>query len=120
MAKVADEQIVAALLACGSIRAAAANIGVTERTIYDRMKSQEFKFLYEQARADVLRSALSSVNGKLTEALETVAAIMKNDDINPATRLQAAQTIINAAAKFSDHLYRSETRAEGGMFSFMK
>lgn len=116
MAKVTDEQIIAALLSKGSVKAAAADVGLSERSIYDRMNTREFKVLYRETRADIVRATVATINGKLEEALETVSAIMSNEEVNPATRLQAAQTIINTAAKFSDHLDRSESKVESERF----
>ena len=51
MAKtVSDEVIISALMSNGTIKAAAAAVGVTERTIYDRMSSGDFKALYKSAK----------------------------------------------------------------------
>lgn len=105
---ISNEAIIAALLQHGTVREAAQAAGTTARTIYDRMQSQEFNAEYTAAKNDVLRQALLSVNGKLGTAIDEVAAIMTDPNVNAAVRLQAAQTIINSAAKFSERLDRSE------------
>lgn len=109
---VSDEEITAALLSNGTIISAAQALGIGQRTIYDRMASPDFIGIYSAAKADVLRTALLNLNGQLTAAITTVAGIMNNAENNPATRLQAAQTIINAAAKFTERLEAQETRAQ--------
>lgn len=106
---ISDEELIAALVQHGTIREAAAAAGIAERTIYDRMRDTDFMRLYQEAKNDILRRAVFSINGKLSEAIEAVAAIMNDTSINPATRLQAAQTIINNAAKFSERLVNDET-----------
>lgn len=103
-----DEQIIAALLNSGTIKQAAAAAGIAERTIYDRMSNGEFQALYKAAKADLIRGAVFSINNKLEAAIDTVNEIMANKENNPAVRLQAAQTIINTAAKFTDRLQESE------------
>ena len=105
---ISNEAIIAALLQHGTVREAAQAAGTTPRTIYDRMQSQDFNAEYTAAKNDVLRQALNSVNDKLGTAIDEVAAIMSDPNVNAAVRLQAAQTIINSAAKFSERLDRCE------------
>lgn len=105
---ISDEQIIAALLNSGTIKQAAAAAGISERTIYDRMNAGEFQALYKAAKADLIRAAVFSINGNLQEAINTVAEIMTDKETNPATRLQAAQTILNTACKFTQRLATDE------------
>ena len=109
---VSDEEITAALLSNGTIIAAAQVLGIGQRTIYDRMNKPEFISIYSAAKADILRNALLNLNARLTAAINTTAAIMNNTKNNPATRLQAAQTIINSAAKFTERLAQQEERSQ--------
>lgn len=96
-----NEEIIAALLQHGTIKEAAEAIGITPRTIYDRMKSRDFMADYAAAKSDILRSAVVNVSGKLSQAFEEINGIMTDKEINPAIRLQAAQTIINSASKLT-------------------
>ena len=105
---VTDEEIIAALIASGTITEAAAKVGISARTIYDRMATKDFKALYHGAKTDIIRAAVLKINKTLTDAIETVSEIMTDKEVNPATRLQAAQTIIGNAAKFSERLQREE------------
>ena len=106
---ISDEQIIAALLNSGTIKAAAAAAGVSERTVYDRMADCEFQALYKAAKADLIRAAVLSLNGKVQAAIDTIADVMNNEQNNPATRLQAAQTILNSAARFTQRLQADES-----------
>lgn len=107
---ISNEEIIAALLECGTIKDAAAVVGLSVRAVYDRMQGQEFRKEYAEARADVLRSAVHSINDKLCAAVDVIGEIMLDVDTNPAVRLQAAQTIINNAGKFSERLSDEETK----------
>ena len=109
---VSNEEIIAALLGNGTIKAAAAAAGIAPRTIYDRMKDKAFREEYKTARADIVRQAATSLNGKTTAAIETVAQIMQDPETHPAIRLQAAQTILTHAAKFAERLTAAERIAE--------
>lgn len=108
---VSNEAIIAALLQSGTVKEAATAAGISARTIHDRMKNDEFKMEYAEARNNVLRRAVNTMSDKLTAAVETVAEIMENPANNPAVRLQAAQTIIGNAAKLSEKLTQDEEQA---------
>lgn len=117
---ISNEEIIAALLQHGTVREAAEAAGTTPRTIYDRMKDREFRADYMEAKNDIIRKAVYSINAKLSEAIDAVADIMNDADTNPAVRLQAAQTIISNAAKFAERLTKDErqSRLEAARFPF--
>ena len=106
---VSDEQIIAALLNNGTIKAAAGAVGISERTLYDRMSGGQFQALYKAAKADLIRAAVLNLNRQLQAAIDTVVEVMENPDNNPAVRLQAAQTVLNTAGKFAQRLQADET-----------
>ena len=107
--KATDEQIIAALLNTGTLRAAAAAVGISERTIYDRMTRGEFQALYKAAKTDIIRAVVFNINNRLQEAVNTIADIMQDPGNSPAVRLQAAQTILNNVGKFAQRLQDEET-----------
>ncbi len=106
--KCTDEQIIAALLQHGTITDAANVCGISPRTIYARMDNREFRAAYMEAKNDIIRKAVFTINGKLGEAIEAVSEIMTDEAVTPAVRLQAAQVIINNAGKFAERLNESE------------
>lgn len=118
---VSNEEIIAALLQHGTIKDAAAAAGTTPRTIYDRMNDREFRAEYMEAKNDIIRKAVFTINEKLSAAIDTIADIMTDADNNPAIRLQAAQTILTNAGKFAERLthdeYQSRTESKDP-FSF--
>lgn len=112
MAKaVSDEQIIAALLNCGTIKAAATECKISERSIYDRMNDGEFQALYKSAKADLMRDAVVKINSQIAAAIDTIVEIMANTENSATTRLQAAQTILNNASKYAERLRLDEDRA---------
>lgn len=76
------------------------------------MGEQEFRAQYRTAKAAILRGAVVNFSARLAEAIETTAEIMRDAENNPATRLQAAQTIMNSASKFLERLDTAEKLAE--------
>ncbi len=118
---ISDEELVAALLANGTIKKAAKAAGISERSLYDRMNDKDFIVLYRGAKGDLIREAVFNLNRKLQSAVDTIAEIMTDKNTNPAIRLQAAQTILNNASKFSQRLQTEETETEekANEFSFI-
>ena len=108
MKKVENEVIISALLQYGTIKDAAAALSITPRAIYDRMRETEFSAAYMEARNDVLRAGLHNLNEKVGAAIEEIASIMTDKDVNAAIRLQAAQTILTHAGKFAERLAHDE------------
>ena len=109
---VSDEQITAALLANGTLKEAAAAVGISERALYDRINSGDFQAVYKAAKADLMRGAVLRINRHVQAAIDTVARILQDDSNNAAVRLQAAQTILNNAGKFAQRLQADEDRTE--------
>lgn len=112
MAKICNEAIIAAILQHGTIKEAAAAAGISPRTIYSKFRNdRDFRAEYMEAKAGIIRQAAVSLNGKLSAAIDTIAEIMADTTANPATRLQAAQTILNTAAKFAERLGEAEQQS---------
>lgn len=107
---VSDEEIIAALIESGTVKEAAAKTGLTPRAIYERMADRDFKAAYSGVKSDIVRQAVFTMNAKLAEAIEAIAEIMTDKEVNPATRLQAAQTLLNNAGKFAERLTQEEIR----------
>lgn len=105
---ISNEEIISSLLQHGTIKEAAAAAGTTPRTIYDRMNDREFRSQYMEAKNDIIRKAVFTINTQLAAAVDVVADIMNDRETNPAIRLQAAQVLINNAGKFADRLARDE------------
>ena len=103
-----NEKIISSLLQHGTIKEAAEAAGTTPRTIYDRMNDREFRSQYMEAKNDIIRKAVFTINTQLAAAVDVVADIMNDRETNPAIRLQAAQVLINNAGKFADRLARDE------------
>ena len=109
---VSDEEIIAALMCNSTIAAAAKAAGISSRALYDRMGERDFKAQYAAAKAALIRQTVCNFNARITEAIDTIAGIMQDPECNPAVRLQAAQTILNNAAKFAERLNAEDKTAD--------
>ena len=100
--RLTDEAIIAALIEHGSIKGAAASLQCTARTLYDRMKKPEFKKLYAQAKSEVLKTATAKLQGNLCGAIDTLAAIMTDEEAAKQTRANCAVSILQYGARFTE------------------
>ena len=100
--RLTDEEIIAALIAEGSIKGAAASLKCTARTLYERMKKPEFKELYTQAKGEILKQATAKLQGNLCGAIDTLAEIMKDSETAKQTRVNSAVSILQYAARFTE------------------
>lgn len=105
---VSDEEIVSALLSSGTVKEASVVAGLPVRTMYDRMSTRDFQIMYREARAEIIRSAVYNLTAHITEAVDTIAEIMADPTNNPAVRMQAAQTLLSNAERFTARLTAEE------------
>ena len=106
--KVTDEIIIAALVSHRTIKDAAVSVGVTERTIYSRMRDAEFEQLYNCAKTDILRGAVSEVSTQVQDALVVISKVMHDEKASPQVRLNAAAMILTYSEKAKSRLKAEE------------
>ena len=108
MISVTNEAILAALTQHRTVSAAAAALGISTRAMYDRMQKTDFRVMYEEVQSDLMRKTAATLQDRVNDAVETIADIMTNEDATPSVRLQAAQSILDLAAKFTTRLSGQE------------
>lgn len=99
-----DEKIISALLCNPTLRAAAAALNVSEKQIYDRLRSPDFKKKYAQARREALEQATAYLQGIVGDALLKMYEIMTDPDNAPTVQLQAAQAITRTALSMTEQV----------------
>ena len=98
--RINDQQILAALIASGSIRAAAKSAGVAESTIRNRMADPDFRAKYDAMRGELLQEAAQGLTARLESATATMSEIME-DGQNPASvRVSAADAVLRHALRY--------------------
>ncbi len=102
--RLSNEEIIAAIISAGTIKGAAARTGYTERAIYDRMKTPDFKKLYQEAKTELLRETCTALQYYSITAVETLADVMQNKDAAAQSRVNAATAILQHANKYTEAL----------------
>lgn len=97
-----DEDIVHALLCCGSIKEAAEAVGVSESTIYRRLKDEALLTKYEEKRQLLTAQIEASISDHLirgvTDAVIALRKIVRGEewDTRPVDKVRAAEALLKA------------------------
>lgn len=102
MGKTNDDRIIAALLSTSTITEAADVVGISRRTINNRMNDPEFKAKLNAARKELWRGCATALQAKLGGAIQTIVEIMEDEKTPQQTRLSAAESIVRNALKISE------------------
>ena len=93
------EDAIAALLSQPSVEQAARVAGVGTRTLVRWLQVPEFKAAYHKARRDAFGQATARLQQASGAAVSTILKIMVDKDTPVASRLRAAESVVNHAAK---------------------
>ncbi len=91
------EQAIAALLRCNSTDEAADAIGVAKSTLLRWMKQPEFDAAYLQARREVIFQSGARLQQACNAAVTTLLKVMADGKTPAATRVRAAQLVLEQA-----------------------
>lgn len=113
MIALTNEIIADALMRCGTAVEAAKSLGISVTTVYRRLRDKEFKAFYRSLQADMLRQTVTDLMDTRDEALTVMKDIMRDSEVHPATRLQAAQSILSNDLKYAGRLATVENEIDG-------
>ena len=98
--RISDEKVLAALLENGSIRKAAAALGCSAGCVRDRLKDEQFKKQYEDAKAAALNEATDNLSIKLTTAVDVLAKVMTDSETAATVRVSAADSVLRHGLRY--------------------
>ena len=99
--KNADAALIAALATGATVRDAASDVGVGERTVYRRLDDPAFRRQVDDARAALIATAVARLGAASTKAVATLEGLLTAD--SEAVQLGAARAILDAALKWREH-----------------
>lgn len=97
-----DQIILNALLAYPTIKQASEATQIPESTIYLRLRDDEFKKQYNQAKDEILHSTTTFLQSKLQAATAVITDIMSDGDTAPQVRLNASRAIFDYCLKLTE------------------
>ena len=99
--KNADAALIAALATGATVRDAAAAAGVAERTVYRRLEDPTFRHQVDDARAELIATAVARLGAAATKAVGKLEDLLTAE--SEAVRLGAAKAILDAALRWREH-----------------
>ena len=102
MLSASKEKAIAALLAYPTKREAAEAAGITDRTLRNYFKDEEFRQRYRTEFLGLVTEASRQAQQTMSPALSTLQGIMANKNIHAQTRIYAARTILEYAVKLTE------------------
>jgi hypothetical protein len=93
------EQLILALLQQPSLEKAAASIGVSTVTAWRISKTREFKEEYRNARWEAFSNSFARLQHASSAAVSALLKVMVDKTAPPASRVRAADRVLDHAAK---------------------
>ena len=95
------EELAVKIAAGATVRAAADELGIPERTAYRQSGSPEFKSRVSAIRSEMTSQAVGELSAAASEAVATIRELLASTN-EPSVRLNAAKAILNALGPLSE------------------
>jgi len=97
-----QERVIVALLNHTSVTKAADAAGIGEVTIYRWLKDDGFNSAYRDARRQVVQQGIVKIQKSIKAAVDTLTAIMEDNEAPASSRVSAAKTIIDIGIRATE------------------
>lgn len=97
--RVTDNQLISALLSCPTIKLASDEVGLSEQSIYSRLRKPDFRAKLQNARDtqfQVISNKLEDANFK---ALDVLIKILDDETVSAGIRVRASQTLLDLSLR---------------------
>jgi len=101
-----------ALLVSRSVREAAGQAAIGERTAHRWLREPAFQAELQRLQDETLQQAVRVAVQMLTDALQTLAGVMNDQSVTPAVRVSAAKAILESGIRFTEVVTLAERIAE--------
>ena len=99
---IADETIIAALLSCSTLEAAARQCGISIRQLFERRQDPAFVAKLKQAPAEALESTTRFLQSATGTAARVLAEIAESPGRPAQVRISAAKSILDMAVRYTE------------------
>jgi len=96
------QELIQVLLSSPTKREAARRLGISEGTLYRRLRDPEIKEAYRRARMDSLAETTASLQVASFEAAAALRSLATDVTVNPHVRLGACRAILDLAYRATE------------------
>jgi hypothetical protein len=93
------ETAIASLLATSTIREAASQCGISERTLKRWLAMPEFQAVLSEAKSDILKAATSKLRRDASAAVDVLSSVAGDTEAPAGSRVTAGRAILELAFK---------------------
>ena len=97
--RVTDNQLISAILTCPTIRDASASVGLSEQSVYSRMRKPEFRQRLQIERDNKFQAISSKIEDANFKALDTLLKILDDESVSAGIKVRASQTLLDLSLK---------------------
>lgn len=97
--RVTDNQLISALLSSATIKQASDEVGLSEQSVYSRLRKPDFREKLQNARNDQFQVITSKLEDANFKALDTLINILDDKETSAGIRVKAAQTLLDLSLR---------------------
>ena len=97
--RVTDNQLISALLTHATIKQASESVGLSEQSVYSRLRKPDFRAKLQNARDNQFQVISSKLEDANFKALDTLIKILDDKEVSAGIKVRASQTLLDLSLK---------------------
>lgn len=97
--RVTDNQLISALLSSATIKQASESVGLSEQSVYSRLRKPDFRAQLQNARDNQFQVISSKLEDANFKALNTLVSILDDREVSAGIKVRASQTLLDLSLK---------------------
>lgn len=97
--RVTDNALISALLSCPTIKQASESVGLSEQSVYSRLRKPDFRAQLQNARDNQFQVISSKLEDANFKALDTLINILDDSEVSAGIKVKASQTLLDLSLK---------------------
>lgn len=97
--RVTDNQLISALLSCPTIKQASESVGLSEQSVYSRLRKPDFRAQLQNARDNQFQVISSKLEDANFKALDTLINILDDSEVSAGIKVKASQTLLDLSLR---------------------
>lgn len=97
--RVTDNQLISALLSSATIKQASESVGLSEQSVYSRLRKPDFRAQLQNARDNQFQVISSKLEDANFKALDTLINILDDSEVSAGIKVKASQTLLDLSLK---------------------
>ena len=97
--RVTDNALISALLTCPTIKQASEQVGLSEQSVYSRLRKPDFRAQLQNARDNQFQVISSKLEDANFKALDTLINILDDSEVSAGIKVKASQTLLDLSLK---------------------